>query len=210
MKKGIRTITTIIAAIILSGTAACGGTSPAPSASSNSSSSDASRSATSNATETTSPSNDGKVLVAYYSRTGTTEQVAKTIAQDTDGKLFRIEISEAYPEDYTQMTEVAQQELNDDARPAIKGSVDNMDQYSTVFIGYPIWWGQPPMAVLTFLDAYDWQGKTVIPFCTSGGSSIDGSLAKIEQATQGATILEGLRVTNNDQIQPWLDRIGIR
>lgn len=108
------------------------------------------------------------------------------------------------------MTEVAQQELNDDARPAIKGNVEDMDQYSTVFIGYPIWWGQPPMAVLTFLAAYDWQGQTVIPFCTSRGSNIDGSLAKIKQATQGATILERLRVTNNDQIQPWLDRIGVK
>ena len=126
-----------------------------------------------------------KILVAFFSRAGenyavghiekgNTHIIAEMIAAETDGDLFHIEPVTPYPDDYTECTEVAKQELNVKARPAIKGDI-KVEDYDIIFIGYPNWWGDMPMPVYTFIEKHSWQGKTVIPFCTHEGSGLPGT-----------------------------------
>ena len=99
-----------------------------------------------------------------------------------------------------------------DARPAISGSVDNMEQYDTVFIGYPIWWGQAPRIVSTFLESYDFSGKTIVPFCTSGSSGIGSSAQNLHALASGATWLEGQRFsggTSRSVLIQWVNGLGL-
>ena len=147
---------------------------------------------TTNQTETAAMSTN-KTLVVYYSRTGenyavgniaegNTAIVAKMIAARTGADLFEIKTAKAYAADYDTCIEEAKKELRDDARPAIVGDVENFDQYDTVYVGYPIWWGVPPMCVFTFFEKHDWTGKTVKPFCTHEGSGLGGSVRAIRKA----------------------------
>lgn len=146
----------------------------------------------------------GKTLVVFFSRTGenyavgnikkgNTHIIAEMIAEETGSTLFQIEPVEAYPDNYTKCTEVAKQEVESEARPAIKGDV-LVENYDVIYIGYPNWWGNMPMPVYTFIEKHDWQGKTVIPFCTHEGSGLSGTEAKLKKACEGATILEGLAI----------------
>ena len=145
-----------------------------------------------------------KVLVAYFSRTGenysvgtitkgNTQIVAEMIARETGGDLFHIEPVVAYPDNYDDCVNLAKQELNSKARPAVKGDVRTED-YDVIFIGYPNWWGDMPMSVYTFLEKHNWQGKTIIPFCTHEGSGLGSTASKLRSACQGATMLKGLAV----------------
>lgn len=145
-----------------------------------------------------------KILVAFFSRAGenyavghiekgNTHIIAEMIAVETDGDLFHIEPVTPYPDDYTECTEVAKQELNVKARPAIKGDI-KVEDYDIIFIGYPNWWGDMPMPVYTFIEKHSWQGKTVIPFCTHEGSGLSGTENKLKAACKGATVLKGLAV----------------
>ena len=145
-----------------------------------------------------------KVLVAYFSRTGenysvgtitkgNTQIVAEMIARETGGDLFHIEPVVAYPDNYDDCVNLAKQELNSKARPAVKEDVRTED-YDVIFIGYPNWWGDMPMSVYTFLEKHNWQGKTIIPFCTHEGSGLGSTASKLRSACQGATMLKGLAV----------------
>lgn len=145
-----------------------------------------------------------KVLVAFFSRTGenyavghiekgNTHIIAEMIAEERGGTLFRIEPAAPYPDNYKKCIEMAKQELNAKARPAIQGDID-IEEYDTVFIGYPNWWADMPMPVYTFVEKHDWMGKTVIPFCTHEGSGLSGTEAKLKSACKGATVLSGLAV----------------
>ena len=145
-----------------------------------------------------------KVLVAYFSRTGenysvgtitkgNTQIVAEMIARETGGDLFHIEPVVAYPVNYDDCVNLAKQELNSKARPAVKGDVRTED-YDVIFIGYPNWWGDMPMSVYTFLEKHNWQGKAIIPFCTHEGSGLGSTASKLRSACQGATMLKGLAV----------------
>jgi len=96
--------------------------------------------------------------------------------------------------DYTECTEVAKQELRGKARPELKKYLDSIDEYDTVFLGYPCWWGTMPMGVYTFLDRYDWKGKKIFPFCTHEGSGMGGSVREIEKTCPGATVAKGLPI----------------
>jgi flavodoxin len=149
----------------------------------------------------------GKILVAYFSYQGHTAGVAREIAAQTGGDLFEIKPVTPYPA-YDECLEVAKAEKNNNARPAFEGSVANMAEYDVVFVGYPIWWYDAPMIVLTFLESNDFSGKTVIPFATSGGSPLETSLDSIRASAAGATIGEGLLVNDESEIAPWLSRIG--
>lgn len=113
-------------------------------------------------------------MIAYFSRSGNTKQIADMLHEQLGGDMFRIETTIPYSEDYDTALNKAQEEQRINARPALTAHVDNMDDYDIVFVGHPIWWGDTPMAMLTFLEGYDFSGKTVIPFCTYGssGSSI--------------------------------------
>ena len=152
---------------------------------------------------------DAHILIAYFSRTGNTQEVAKEIQELTEGDMFEIETVDPYPDDYTETTEIAQEELNENARPQLSETVENIDQYDTIFLGYPIWWGNAPMAVYTFLESYDLLEKTIIPFCTSGGTQIEESIPMLEENFPDLTFTQGLTANNTDEIQPWLEEIGM-
>ena len=158
----------------------------------------------------------GSVLVAYFSATHTTEGVAEKIADGLQADLYEIVPEEPYTEEdlnYNDDNSRSTQEMNDaSARPAISGSVENMDQYDVIFLGYPIWWGQAPKIMSTFVESYDFSGKTVIPFCTSASSSIGSSADDLEQLTNGAEWLEGQRFSKNDSqddIMEWVNSLGV-
>ena len=128
---------------------------------------------------------DKKVLVAYFSCTGTTEKVATVIAKEASGKLYRITPAKAYTSadlDWNNKFSRSSVEMADEkSRPALGGYTVNPKDYDVVFLGYPIWWGLCPRPVNTFLEKYDFSGKTVIPFATSGGSSIAGSVRQLQK-----------------------------
>ena len=142
------------------------------------------------------------VLVAYFSATGTTEGVAEQIANGLNADIYEIVPEEPYTDedlDYSNNNSRATVEMNDpDARPAISGGVENMEQYDIVFIGYPIWWGEAPRIINTFVESYDFSGKTIVPFCASGSSGIGSSAANLEQLTSGAQWFSGQRFSGND------------
>ena len=151
----------------------------------------------------------GRVLVAYFSRTGNTQRVAQAIANETGADVFRIEPEVPYPSNYTECTEVALAERDNDARPAIANAVDNMADYDVVFIGCPVWWHTAPMIINTFTESYDFSGKTVVPFCTYASTYRDETLARIAELTPQADHLEGFgsRGTTTG-LTAWLSEIN--
>lgn len=159
---------------------------------------------------------ENKVLVAYFSATGTTKGVAEHIANGLHADIYEIIPEEPYTDadlDYNDSSSRSTIEMNDPAsRPAISGSVENMEQYNIVFVGYPIWWGEAPRIVSTFVESYDFSGKTVVPFCTSGGSGVGSSASNLEQLTSGATWMEGHRLNGNDSqetVMEWVNGLGL-
>jgi len=150
-------------------------------------------------------SQNAKSLVAYFSRegknivsgaitdllVGNTEVVAKMIQKATGSDSFRIGAVNPYPEDYYQTTDVAQEEQRANARPELTAHVENMDAYDVIFLGYPNWWGTMPMPVFTFLEEYDFAGKTLIPFCTHEGSGMGHSEKDIVRICPQARLLKG-------------------
>ena len=157
-----------------------------------------------------------QVLVAYFSATGTTEGVAENIASGLDADLYEIVPEEPYTDadlDYHDNNSRSTVEMNDpSSRPAISGSVENMEQYSIVFIGYPIWWGEAPRIVSIFMESYDFSGKTIVPFCTSGGSGIGSSASNLEELTSGATWIDGQRLNGSDSqdtVMEWVNSLGL-
>lgn len=164
------------------------------------------------------PATDGNALVICFSCTGNTEAVAGEIAGQTGAELVRIVPEEPYTEedlDYRSDGCRANLEQNDDsARPAIAGEALDLSAYDTLYIGYPIWWGKLPKIMLTFFDAYDLSGKTILPFCTSGGSGISESVSEIEAEEPDADVAEGLQVDGSasadckDAVVEWLEVNG--
>jgi flavodoxin len=152
-----------------------------------------------------------KILVAYFSKTGTTETIAGFIHDKAGGDMFKIETITPYPVDYGATLTIAQQELGQNARPELSGSVSNMDAYDILFLGYPIWHGYEPMAIRSFLDRYDISGKTIVPFCTIGSTGIGSSVTSIRNLASGATVLDGRRFNagaRND-VNAWIQTIGV-
>lgn len=136
-------------------------------------------------TTDTETQSDKKILVAYFSCTGTTEKVATVIAKETGGKLYRITPAKAYTSadlDWNNKSSRSSLEMADEKlRPALGGATLDLKDYDVVFLGYPIWWDLCPRPVNTFLEKYDFSGKTVIPFATSGGSSVTGSVKQFKR-----------------------------
>ena len=153
---------------------------------------------------------DGKkVLVAYFSWGGTTRRMAEAIQEVTNGDIFEIEPVVPYPTSYTPCTEVALEERDNDARPAIKDKVADWDKYDIVFIGCPVWWHTAPMIISTFAESYDFAGKTVVPFCTYASTYRDETLAKIVDLTPSAEHLEGLGTTGSTSgVKAWIEGIS--
>ena len=159
---------------------------------------------------------DHKVLVAYFSATGTTKGVAEHIANGLNADIYEIVPEDPYTDadlNYNDNNSRTTIEMNDpNARPAISGSVENMEQYDIIFVGYPIWWGEAPRIVSTFMESYDFSGKTIVPFCTSGGSGIGSSASNLERLTSGATWLDGRRLNGSDSqdtVMEWVNSIDL-
>lgn len=162
------------------------------------------------------PSNNtGKALVVYFSCTGTTAGVARTVAEAAGADIYEIQAQEPYTSadlNYGDSSSRATREQNDPSvRPAIAGSAD-MSSYDVIYIGYPIWWGVEPRIIDTFLESYDFSGKKIAPFCTSGSSGISGSVNRIRELASGAEVLQGTRFpsgASRDEVQNWLVSLGI-
>lgn len=153
-----------------------------------------------------------KILIAYFSWSGNTRKVANQIHEKVGGDIFEIKTVEQYPTDHQSASEVAKKELDENARPKLVNEVNNMADYDVIMIGYPIWWYTAPMAIDTFLESYDLSGKTIIPFCTSGGSEIEGSMPTIRKIAGKAKVRDGLTLVNPDdlsKLDPWLKKQGL-
>ncbi len=161
-----------------------------------------------------------KVLIAYYSRTGTTREVATQIQQRVGGDLFELRTTHSYPKEFRATTNQAKKEHEEKFRPQLTADVPNVDSYDLVFIGFPNWWSTLPMAFFTFLERYRFAGKTVIPFCTHEGSGLGSSVSDIKTLCPNATILEGIalrgggveNVQSNSarrDVAEWLNKIGV-
>lgn len=143
-----------------------------------------------------SPNNTArkKILIAYFSWSGNTKKLAEMIQGEVGGDLFAIMTVNSYTDDYNALLNIAQQEQRDKARPELSAKVSDFDSYDIVFVGYPNWWSDTPMAVLTFLESYDFNGKTVIPFCTHGSSGFGRSVDSVKSSAKGANFLDGFEV----------------
>lgn len=168
-----------------------------------------------------------KNLIAYYSRKGenywagdikvlekgNTERVAEFVQEAVGGDLFEIETVKDYDARYVKCIEEAKAELKADARPELKRYLEdaglNIDEYDTIFLGYPNWWGTCPMCVFTFLEHYDLTGKRIVPFCTNEGSGMGGSEKHLKKICKGSSIEKGLSITGNqaagsrDKVAAW-------
>ena len=142
-----------------------------------------------------------KVLVAYFSATGTTKSAALKIKKATKGKLYEIKAEDPYTEadlNYDNNNCRANKEQNTESvRPKVKGTVKNIRSYDVIFVGYPIWWGKEPKNIRTFLEKYNLKGKKIVPFCTSGGSGISGSMKGVRASAKGAKVQSGADLTNS-------------
>lgn len=157
-----------------------------------------------------------KALVVYFSATGNTETVAKALAEAQGAGLYEIVPEQPYTDEdlnYSDRSSRSTTEQNDDtARPAIFGSIENMESYEVVYVGFPIWWGDMPRILYTFFDSYDLSSKTIAPFCTSGGSGISQAVQSVAGLEPDATITEGLRTSASgaeSDIVEWLAQIGL-
>ena len=155
-------------------------------------------------------------LVAYFSATGTTTRVAKTLAEAAGADLFEIVPEQPYSAadlDWHDKNSRSTHEMNDEAcRPAVVGRVDNMDAYDTVFVGFPIWWYVEPRIVDTFLEAYDLTGKVIVPFATSGSSGLGEAPQRMASLAPGATVLEGRLLNGNpsaDELRAWAESLTV-
>lgn len=180
--------------------------------------------------------NDGKVLVAYFSVPetdgvdassgasrilsggkvmGNTHYVATIIREAAGGDLFEIKTVRTYPGTHKELIDAAKKESDDDARPVLATHIENLKEYDVVFVGFPNWWYDMPQPLYTFFDEYDFSGKTVIPFCTHGGSRFSGAVKTIREMEPNATVLDGYAISRDrvadskDGILNWLEKIGM-
>jgi len=181
--------------------------------------------------EETDTSSGSNILVVYFARTGeqygvgvidkgNTAIVAEMIAEETGADTFEIlPANDTYPMTYEELTDVAKQELNDNARPEIAGTLPDISSYDTIFIGAPVWWGDWPMICYTYFEANDFTGKNLAPFSTHAGSGLSGFDSKLAKAAPGATVLEGLAIAGTDaqndqdsvrnKVQDWITKLGL-
>lgn len=174
---------------------------------------------------------NGKILVAYFSRVdenysvgyiteGNTAKIAKIIARKTNADLFEIKTVRTYDKNYEKATQEAREEQSKKSRPELSADLSQteIEKYDTIFIGYPIWWGDLPMAMYTFLENKNLDGKTIVPFCTHEGSGLSGTVNTFRSMFKNSSVKNGLairgRTAQNDSsasekaIDDWLENIG--
>lgn len=148
---------------------------------------------------------DINILVAYFSYSGTTKNIAVTLSEKTGGDLFEIATQDSYSDVYKE----SNREIRRNERPALINSVENMEVYDIVFVGYPVWWHATPAPVNTFLESYDLNGKLIIPFCTSGESDIDETMPTFLQSCDGLAVYGERRLSGTGEIDSWLLDLGL-
>jgi flavodoxin len=157
----------------------------------------------------------GKILVAYFSWGGNTRGIAQEIHAQVGGDIFEIEVVNPYSASYNTVLEEAQRDQREQARPALKTHVEDMGQYDVIFLGYPNWWASIPMPVASFLEEYDFSGKTIAPFCSHGGGRLGQSLTAIAKLCPQSKIAEALSVhysggsSLKNDIAAWLSKLGV-
>lgn len=171
---------------------------------------------TGNAAQQTENTEVGNVLIAYFSWGGNTEGIAEEIQNQTGANLFEITPVYPYSDDYNTVLEEAQRDQNEQARPELADHVENIEQYDTILLGYPNWWASIPMPIASFLEEYDFSGKTIVPFCSHGGGRFGQSLTAITKLVPEAQMGEGLSVHYSggadlsDDIAEWLEENNIK
>lgn len=170
-----------------------------------------------------------KLLIAYFSHEGeayvggriveltegNTKVAARLLQEMTGAELFRIEPVTPYPHNHMETIDVAKKEQQADARPAYSGRVENMADYDTVILGYPNWWGTMPQIVMTFLEDYDFAGKTILPLCTNEGSGMGSSESDLKRLVPAAKVGKGLAIQggkvarSGKELEKWLIRNGL-
>ena len=234
----------ILAVCLLCSLAACGSSEPSvseetPSSSATIPTEDTTMPSNEPDTTTSQPDSDAaeptaekKTLIAYFSLVdivpegadasahatpsiGNTESAAIEIQKQVGGDLFAIKTVKTYPVSHRECSAIAEEEMRSDARPELSTHVENMADYDTIYIGYPIWWYQEPMAIRSFLEEYDFSGKTVIPFCTTLGAGVSESEDNIKSLLPDATVLSGVTLRTGRQdmsgdISDWLSDIGMK
>lgn len=169
----------------------------------------------SNNNEETDIDSDSSVLIAYFSWSGNTKQLADVIQEQIGGELFEIEPETPYTDDINELSGIALQEQRNNARPPLNSIVEDMSQYDVIFVGFPNWWNNMPMPVFTFLEEYDFSGKTVIPFTTYGNGGWGKSVDSIKETLPEATILDGLAIQEHElqgaptEVSEWLQALGL-
>jgi flavodoxin len=154
------------------------------------------------------------ILVAFFSHSGNTRVIAGAIHEAIRGDLFEIVPVNPYPYDYDACVNQASQEQNDQSRPELSTHVEDMASYDAIFLGYPNWWGTMPMVVWSFLEEYDFSGKTIAPFCTNEGSGLGRSESDISRLCPNATLLKGLAIRGSrvgsahKDVSEWLRGLG--
>ncbi len=157
----------------------------------------------------------GSVLIAYFSWGGNTQGIAEEIQRQTGADLFEITLVNPYSDDYNTVLDEAQRDQNEQARPELAGHVENMEQYDTILLGYPNWWASIPMPIASFLEEYDFAGKTIIPFCSHGGGRFGQSLTAIAKLAPDAAMGEALSIHYSggssmpEDVSSWLSANGI-
>lgn len=157
----------------------------------------------------------GNTLIAYFTWGGNTRGIAEEIQSQTGADLFEIELVHPYSTDYNTVLDEAQRDQNAQARPEIRNHVENIEQYDTIILGYPNWWASIPMPIASFLEEYDFSGKTIIPFCSHGGGRFGQSLTAIAKLAPNATMGEALSVhysggsSLSSDVSEWLETNGI-
>ncbi len=160
------------------------------------------------------PETDGTDTVANASRVatengvaGNCQFIAQAIQQAVGGDLFAIETVQEYPGTHQPLLDFAYEELRQNARPELSSAIENLDNYSVIFLGYPNWWDEAPAMIAIFLAENELSGKVVAPFCTSSYSSIDNSLHIFRELASGAAVAEGLTANDQSTIRPWVDQV---
>lgn len=160
--------------------------------------------------EETDADSESAVLIAYFSWSGNTKQLAEMIQEQIGGELFEIAPETPYTDDIDELSGISLQEQHDNIRPELSGAAPDMSQYDVIFIGFPNWWNNMPMPVFTFLEEYDFSGKTVIPFTTYGNGVWGKSIVSIRDALPDTTILDGLAIQEHElqdapaEVSEWL------
>lgn len=157
-----------------------------------------------------------KELVVYFSESGNTRNIANIISEMTGADLVEIEMEHPYSDNYSTLLEEAERDLLANTRPTLKTRITNMDDYDTIFVGYPNWYAILPMPVYTFLESYDFSGKKIIPFCSHGNGMLGETVANICKTCPDADVREALSVTYSgggslrNEIGLWLDNLKLQ